>query len=300
MNTERKPLEGLIPALITPMDEQGSIDFPALEAQTGYLSAAGVNGFFVGGTTAEGAYLSTKELRLSFETVRSVSAGRQFLCLASLRPSTRMVIEEIEALADLEPDYLVIVAPYYLAAGQHNILQHFHDILAVSPWPVIVYNIPSTTHNPIELETVLALAGEEKVAGTKDSSGNFINFSRGVLRYRDPKFSWIQGEDYLHGPSLSIGARGIVSGLCNVHVAPYVEMIQAARERRWDRVNELQTRINRLYEVIRTCGGRTIPAIKAAVHLLGHCGPWMRQSSMTPTAEDLSRVRAVLEDLQLS
>ena len=104
------------------MDEQGSIDFPALEAQTGYLSTAGVNGFFVGGTTAEGAYLSTKELRLSFEAVRSVSAGRQFLCLASLRPSTRMVIEEIEALLDRNSDLERIIVynrVSELAAREH-------------------------------------------------------------------------------------------------------------------------------------------------------------------------------------
>jgi 4-hydroxy-tetrahydrodipicolinate synthase len=280
------------------MDAEGRVDYRALEKQAEYLSAAGVQGFFIGGTTAEGAYLGTEELRSSFEVVQKVSQGNQFLCLASLRSSTEAVCEEVRALSHVEPDYLVIIAPYYLKLRQSDILEHYKRVIEVSPVPVIVYNIPGTTHNPIALDTILELARDPRVCGTKDSSGDFIPFSRGVLAYGDSDFSWIQGEDYLHGPSLMVGAQGIVTGLGNVFVEDYVEMYAAARQRDWETVKHMQRRVNRLYEVIRSCDGRTIPAIKAAVSVVGRCDPWMHVRSMTPSKEDLKAVEAVLNRLE--
>jgi 4-hydroxy-tetrahydrodipicolinate synthase len=257
-----------------------------------------VQGFFVGGTTAEGAYLSSEELRRSFEVVREVSRNGQFLCLACLRSSTDVVCEEVKALADLEPDYMVIIAPYYLSMRQSDILDHFRTVIDVSAAPVIVYNIPGTTHNPIALETILELSRHPKVAGTKDSSGDFIPFSRGVLTDCDGGFSWIQGEDCLHGPSLMLGAQGIVTGLGNVFVEDYVSMYRASRQEDWDTVRQMQQRINGLSGIIRSCDGRVIPSIKAGASVLGRCGPWMRVRSMTPSREDLAAVEKVLQGLE--
>lgn len=286
---------GVIPALITPMNQHGEIDTRALERQAAYLADSGVHGFLIGGTTAEGAYLSTDELRTIYTVVRDVSQGRQYLCLASLRPSTAMVQEELKKLADLEPDYVVVTAPYYMSVPQEGIKHHFETILKVSPAPLIVYNIPSTTHNPIALDTVLELAEDRKVAGTKDSSGDFIAFSQGVLSCSDTSFSWIQGEDHLYCSSLFLGARGLVSGLCNVHVEEYVSMYRASLKADWETVVSMQRRINHLCGVIQACGGRTIPAIKAAARVEGRCQPWMRNLWMSPTAADMKAVAEVLE-----
>lgn len=288
-------LSGVIPALITPMDQHGKIDTRALERQAAYLADSGVHGFLIGGTTAEGAYLSTDELRTIYTVVRGVSQGRQYLCLASLRASTAMVQEELQSLADLEPDYVVVTAPYYMSVPQEGIKQHFQAILKVSPAPLIVYNIPSTTHNPIALDTVLDLAGDRKVAGTKDSSGDFIAFSQGVLSHPDDTFSWIQGEDHLYCSSLFLGARGLVSGLCNVFVEEYVALYRASLEADWETLLAMQRRINHLCGVIQACGGRTIPAIKAAACVVGRCQPWMRNIWMSPTEADIQAVTEVLE-----
>ena len=163
------------------MDREGRIDFDLLEKQAAYLSEAGVHGFFIGGTTAEGAYLSTAEKGEVFKVVRRVTEGKQFLCAAYIRPSTAAVLEEMRALEATHPDYVVAVTPYYLSMRQEDILEHYRRIAAAAPAPLILYNIPGNTHNPIALETVLELAEEKKVVGIKDSTGNFIGFSRGVL-----------------------------------------------------------------------------------------------------------------------
>jgi 4-hydroxy-tetrahydrodipicolinate synthase len=288
-------LRGVIPAIITPLTEQGKIDFELLEKQASYLSGAGVHGFFVGGTTAEGAYLSTEEKGEIFRIVRRVSGGRQFLCAAYIQPSTDAVLEQMRDLKATEPDYIVVVTPYYLAMRQEDILQHFRRVAAAAPAPLILYNIPGNTHNPIALDTVLQLAQEKNIVGIKDSTGNFIDFSRGVLGGHPEGFVWIQGEDYLDGPSLMVGCHGIVTGLGNARIEPYVRIYQAAREEDWQTVRACQARINALYGIIRLCGN-SIAAAKVAAELAGRGSRWMRQRSQSLTDEQIEEVAAILLD----
>jgi 4-hydroxy-tetrahydrodipicolinate synthase len=288
-----KQLEGVIPAIITPMDEQGEIAYDLLEKQAAYLSKAGVHGFFVGGTTAEGAYLSTEEKAEVFKVVREASGGKQFLCAAYIEPSTAAVLEQMRALEPTHPDYVVAVTPYYLAMSQEDILEHYRIIAAAAPAPLILYNIPGNTHNPIDLETVRRLAGEKNVAGIKDSTGNFIGFSRGVLGENPPGFVWIQGEDYLDGASLMIGCHGIVTGLGNARIEPYIRMYRAAREEDWKTVRECQARINVLYGIIRLCGN-SIAAAKAASELAGRGSRWMRHKTQSLSDTQMKEAARIL------
>jgi 4-hydroxy-tetrahydrodipicolinate synthase len=292
---ETKQLKGVIPAIITPMNERGRIDYVLLEKQAAYLSEAGVNGFFIGGTTAEGAYLSTEEKGEVFKVVRRVTEGKQFLCAAYIRPSTDAVLAQMRSLEATEPDYIVAVTPYYLSMRQEDIVEHYRRVAAAATAPLILYNIPGNTHNPIALETVLELAEEKNVVGIKDSTGNYIGFSRGVLGPSPEGFVWIQGEDYLDGPSLMIGCDGIVTGLGNARIDPYIRIYRAARDGDWQTVRECQARINVLYGIIRLCGN-SIAAAKAASELAGRGSRWMRQASQSLTDPQMKEVAAVLRE----
>ncbi|MCK5007685.1 MAG: dihydrodipicolinate synthase family protein [Spirochaetales bacterium] len=292
---ETKQLNGVIPAIITPMNQQGKIDYGLLEKQAAYLSNAGVNGFFIGGTTAEGAYLSTEEKGEVFKVVRRVAEGRQFLCAAYIQPSTDAVLEQMRALESTGPDFIVAVTPYYLSMRQEDILEHYRRVAAAAPAPLILYNIPGNTHNPIALDTILELAEEKNVVGLKDSTGNFIGFSRGVLGDSPEGFVWIQGEDYLDGPSLMIGCDGIVTGLGNARIEPYIQIYQAARDGDWQTVRECQARINILYGIIRLCGN-SIAAAKAASELSGRGSRWMRQGSQSLTDAQMKEAAKILRD----
>ena len=298
-NQNSKKLEGIIPALITPMEEKGEINFQLLEKQAAYLSEAGVHGIFVNGTTSEGAYLSTKEKIEVFKLVKSVTQGRQILCAACIQSSTRMTIEEIRAFESLEPDFIVAVAPFYINASQEVIIQHYREIARTSEAPVIIYNIPQCTHNNISLSTIVDLAEVENISAIKDSSGDFISFSRGLLSEVPSHFSWIQGEDYLDGPSLILGAQGIVTGLGNVRIEEYVEMYRAAEQGNASRIIDCQKKINSLYEIIRITGGKVLPAIKAGASLFGRSEKWLRTSSMTLTEDEIEDVKQVLLKLGL-
>jgi 4-hydroxy-tetrahydrodipicolinate synthase len=298
MKAERR-LAGVIPALITPFTAQGKIDFPSLEKQVAYLATAGVDGFFINGTTGEGAYLSIAEKREVFKLVQAVSHGEQFLCLACLQPSTGMVLEEMAAFEDLRPDFVVAVTPYYYAATQEVIVKHYTTIAGQAPAPVILYTIPSCTHNPLLLETVIELAWIENIVGMKDSSGDFSQFSRGVYTDLGRDFAWIQGEDYLDGPSFLIGASGVVTGLGNVWIEPYLEMYHAALQGKTDAIHAAQKQINALYQILKVNGNQTIPLIKAAATLLGRSTPWMKLSGAATSEESQTQVRTVLKRLEL-
>jgi len=89
---DKKKLEGVIPALILPVNDKGKINFKLLEKQTTYLISAGVNGFFINGTTGEGAWLTTDEKVEVFKVVKEISEGKVFLCAACIQPSTEIVI----------------------------------------------------------------------------------------------------------------------------------------------------------------------------------------------------------------
>ena len=295
----KKKLEGVIPALILPVNEKGKIDFKLLEKQATYLISAGVNGLFINGTTGEGAWLTTDEKVEAFKVAKEMSEGKVFLCAACIQPSTEIVINEIKAFEKLEPDYIVAVTPYYYSVSQNVIIEHFKKIAQYSSVPLIIYNIPQCTHNKIELSTVLKLAQEENIAGVKDSSGDFVSFTRGACTSVPESFSWIQGEDYLDGPAFNCGANGIVTGLGNVWIEPYIKMFQAAKARNNSRVNEIQKEINNLYELIQVTGGKVIPAIKAAVTLLGRSTKWMKMLSLTLSDEDIEKVKRVIIKLGL-
>ena len=268
-----------------------------LEKQAGYLLDGGVQGLFACGGTGEGAYLKTEEKRLVFHTLKQMLPEDKFLCAALINSNTRAVIDEIAALRDLEADYIVATAPYYHAASQTDILEHYITIAEKSPVPLIIYNIPSTTHNYIEPETINKLIAVKNIAGVKDSSGNFMNYTRGLFENQNKEFAWIQGEDYLCGANFLAGADGVVSGLSNVRVEPYVEMYEAFLNNDAQKIKECQVKINKLYKLIHLYGNGNA-SIKAATELYGRGNRWMQQSSMSLDDTQMAEIKKILDEYE--
>jgi 4-hydroxy-tetrahydrodipicolinate synthase len=211
-----------------------------------------------------------------------------------------MVMEEMKIYEKYEPDYLVAVTPYYYAVSQEVIIEHFKTIAHTSPIPLILYNIPQCTQNKVMLDTILELAMEENIAGVKDSSGDFISFSRGIYSCPVEGFSWIQGEDYLDGPSFTTGADGVVTGLGNVDIKPYIQMYRENKKGNDRNVNKMQQKINQLYEIIHTTGGKVIPSIKAGASLFKRSTKWMKIPDLTLSNENFEKVKELISELQYS
>jgi 4-hydroxy-tetrahydrodipicolinate synthase len=299
-----KELTGVIPAVISPLKNTGELDTNLLAIQVSYLSKAGASGFFVAGTTAEGAYLTTDEKRAAFATIKDASeasGGEQFFCLACIQPSTEKVISEMKELKDLNPDYLVAVTPYYGKVDQIAVYNHYCAIADEVDVPLLLYNIPAATNNAIELSTIEKLSHHENIVGIKDSSGDLISFSRGIFARRfgmgTPKeFTWIMGEDYLDAGALSIGCDALVSGLGNVRIEPYVAMFEAAKAGRQDEVFNRQYTINRLYDLVKSFHAGMLVSIKAGAAYYGRCSERMKMPGQVLSNEEKKKLEEALKN----
>ena len=145
----------------------------------------------------------------------------------------------------------------------------------------------------------MQLAKEKNIAGIKDSSGDFISFTRGVYTPVPESFSWIQGEDYLDGSSFNIGADGVVTGLGNVFIEPFVQMCKEAKKGNYQKVNEMQKKINKLYEVVQVTGNKGISAIKTGTALLGRSSKWMKTISMSLNDDEAEKIKKIFIELNL-
>lgn len=299
MAESKKRIEGIIPAVMTPLKEDGSVDTGALERQIAYLVDAGVDGLFIGGTTAEGALLTVEERREAFRIAKEVGGRMVTLYVVILRPHTEQVIAELEDFVSLEPAYAAAVTPYYYTVSQETIVDHFRRIADASEVPFMLYNIPQNTHNPMELSSILSLAEHPNIVGIKDSSGAFAPFTRGMLTPLKGEFAWIQGEDLLDAASLLFGAPGLVTGLGNVWIEPYVEMYRASRGGDNETVKECQRKINSLARVIGIAEGAVIPAIKMAAELRGRGSSRMRIPGDTLKPELRKPMESVLRELEI-
>jgi 4-hydroxy-tetrahydrodipicolinate synthase len=287
-------LGGIIPAAVTPMTKDGEVDYAAYGRQISFLAESGVHGFFINGTTGEGPYLTREEQRECFQVARSNRKKHQFLCLAAIAASTREVVEQVRELEKLEPDYFVIVPPFYYDFDGPNIERHYSTIASSTERPIIIYNIPQRTSNDVFAGNLRSLLESGRFAGIKDSSGDFIRFFN-LLHTTNGSFKWIQGEDFLDAPSLLAGAHGVVSGLCNIFPEPYLSMYSAVQAGQFKTALERQLQINRLAGIIQAAGGKIISSIKCALNALDRCGEWSRVESFPLPEENKKRVRAIVE-----
>lgn len=287
-------LHGVLSALYTPLDEAGRVVPDMLGKQVEYLTESGVDGLFLLGTTAEGAFLRPEDKRFIYRTVTERIVSNTRLCVALLQPTTDGVLREMDSYGEDVPDYFVAVTPYYGGVDQDVIIRHYTEIADRSPVPVLLYDIPSRTANRIATETLKELRKHPNIAGIKDSSGDFVGFSRFLLGPRTDGFRWIQGHDALDAAALLHGADGIVSGLSNIRVTPFREVVRAAREGSIDEAISWQRVINMMFEIVDACNDDPNRAIKAAVTSSGRGTPYAAIRSQSATGEDVSVAGEVL------
>jgi 4-hydroxy-tetrahydrodipicolinate synthase len=289
----------VISALVTPFSSGGDVNHEAFQRHVQALSEAGIHGYFVNGTTAEGAYLSTEEKRVQLRIARETAGAGQIICSAAIQPSTEAVLVEMEALEPEEPDYVVAVPPFYYAVSQEGIYEHFRRIAQASSAPLIVYDIPQHTQNAVGPALRRRLVREGICVGIKDSTGNFPDFSRLLLEPELGHVAWIQGNDVLDCASLQLGAAGMVSGLSNVAPEVFVRLYEASRQGDHEAMCEAQRRINRLADIGQAAGGSPVSGIKAALSLEGHCSHQLRVPGDTATESQKQAVGAILSELGL-
>ena len=256
-------LKGLGVALVTPFNEDLSIDFDSLTKLVEYNIANGTDFLVVLGTTAETATLSKAEQAQVIEHIVKVNNKRLPLVLGIGGNNTLAVKEQIESTDLSNFEGILSVSPYYNKPNQEGIYQHY-KMLASTGKNIIIYNVPGRTGQNIEAATTLRLAKDfPNLFMIKEASPNISQYFD-ILRKKPAGFSLVSGDDEFTLPVTLAGGDGVISVIGQAYPKLFSDMIKLAKE---SKVKEAYAIHNQLVELIRLifaegnpCGVKTVLA----------------------------------------
>lgn len=201
-------------ALVTPFNEDFSIDFTALEIIINHIISGGADFIVVLGTTGEAALLSLEEKLKVIDFVKKTVAGRRPLVLGYGGINTAEMVANFH-LYDFEGiDAILTVTPFYVKPSQEGLCHHYSAIADASPRPVILYNVPGRTGVNMEPDTTIQLSGHPNIIGVKEASGKLFQIEEILMRKSDD-FLLFSGDDALTFHLMSLGANGVISVMAN-------------------------------------------------------------------------------------
>lgn len=218
-------LTGTGVAMVTPFNEDGSIDFGGLTALIEYCIAGKVEYFVVLGTTAEVVTLTSEEKKAVIAHVININAKRLPLVIGIGGNNTQQVITEIleTPLDDFEA--ILTVVPYYNKPSQEGIYQHYKAIASQAPLPIIIYNVPGRTGVNMSAETTLRLAEVSNICGVKEATSDITQILK-ILAGKPSGFSVISGDDTLALPLVTAGGDGVITVVGQGFPLEFSEMIR--------------------------------------------------------------------------
>lgn len=222
-----KELIGTGTALITPFNNDHSIDFDALSRIIEQQIAGGTNYFVMLGTTGESATLSNEEKSAVVSHIKKVNAGRLPLVLGVGGNNTSDVVEQLKSLDTDGLTAILSVSPYYNKPNQQGIIYHYTEVANASPLPIILYNVPGRTGSNMTASTQLELAKHPNIVATKEASGNMEQVMS-ILKDKPADFLVISGDDALTFPILACGGSGVISVINHIFPRIFSGMVKSA------------------------------------------------------------------------
>lgn len=288
-------IKGLGVALVTPFNEDLSVDFDSLTKLVEYNIENGTDFLVVLGTTAETATLSEVEKKQVVEHIIKVNNKRLPLVLGIGGNNTMAVKEQIENTDLSDFTAVLSVSPYYNKPNQEGLYQHY-KMLASTGKNIIIYNVPGRTGQNIEASTTLRLANEfPNLSIIKEASPNIVQYFD-ILRKKPSNFSLLSGDDEYTLPVTLAGGSGVISVIGQAYPKLFSTMIKLAKENKVKEAYEIQ---NKLVEIIRLifaegnpCGIKTILAEKGIIknHL---------RLPLVPASEELqNKIKAEMKSIE--
>ena len=255
-------------ALITPFDNQGAVDFQALERIVNFQIDMGINYLVVLGTTGESVTLTKQEKEAVLSAVLAVNANRVPIVLGVGGNDTKAVVEQLN---QVNPDHIsavLSVSPMYNKPSQSGLIAHFTAVAQASPVPVLLYNVPGRTASNMLPSTVLKLAAHKNIIGIKEASGD-LGQAMEILRSAPEGFLVISGDDLIALPMTLMGGHGVISVIGQAYPEEFSQMIQAGLDGNSARAKELHYDLMPIIDMIFEQGN---PAgIKALLSKKGLC-----------------------------
>ncbi len=261
-------VRGIIPPVLTPMNEDETIHFAELRNQINRLIDAGVHGLFCLGTNGEFYILDEKEKKQIIEATVDEVGGRVPVYAGTGCISTRDTIALSLEAKSMGVDALSIICPYFASATQKEIYAHYKTVALAVDLPIIIYNIPARTGMNIAPATVAELAQIDNIVGVKDSSGNFDNMLQYLELTKELDFNVLSGNDSLILWNLLAGGVGGIAGIANIYPDTMVSLYETFMKGDIAKAREIQDSIRSIRNNFKYGNPNTI--VKKAVNLLGY------------------------------
>ena len=267
-------IKGTGVALVTPFNEDKSVDYKGLENLLNHVIDGGIDYLVLMGTTGESFTLSKGEKVAVVDFCKKINNNRIPVVLGIGGNNTMQVVEDIES-ANLDGiDAILSVSPAYNKPSQEGIYQHYKMISGNSPLPIIVYNVPGRTASNISAETTVRLANDfENIVAVKEASGDMDQIMK-IIKNKPSDFVVLSGDDCLTLPMLHMGAEGVISVIGQSHPKEYSDMVTFGLSGNQEIANQLH---NKLYDFYLPLYAEGNPVgIKASLELLGICKSQVR------------------------
>ena len=242
-------LTGRLVALITPMHEDGSVNFQQLETLIDWHIANGTDGIVAVGTTGESATLSVAEHTAVIEAVVKHTAKRVPVIAGTGGNSTAEAVALSQAAKKAGADYTLSVVPYYNKPSQEGIYRHFKTIAESVDIPMIIYNVPGRTVVDMSNETILRLAEIPNIVGVKEASGA-ISREIDLINHAPEGFAVYSGDDPTGIAFMLCGGHGVITVAANVAPKLFADMCRAALNGEIARARELNKQLTPIYDVM--------------------------------------------------
>jgi 4-hydroxy-tetrahydrodipicolinate synthase len=261
------PFSGAGVALITPFNEDKSIDYSALERLVEDQISGGIDYLVVLGTTGETPALSEPEKKEIVRFVIEKNAGRLKIVVGMGSNNTLSLVQSIQNTDFNGVDAILSVTPYYNKPTQEGLFQHFKMVVEACPIPVILYNVPGRTGINMDADTTLRIANlSEKVVATKEASGDLGQFAK-IISNAPAHFKLISGDDSLTLPSVVIGSIGVISVIANALPEKLSQLTHASLEGNISLASQLHLQMAEMLKLIFKEGNPG--GVKALMEMMG-------------------------------
>ena len=274
MTKSFQPITGSIPALITPMLEDGSVDYASLRKLIDWHIAEGTDCIGVVGTTGESPTVNVEEHREIIRVSVEQAKGRVPIMAGCGANSTAEAIELAKFAKSVGADCQLQVVPYYNKPTQEGMYQHFKAIAeAVPDLPIILYNVPGRSVADMQHDTVLRLAQVPGIVGIKEATGN-IERAQWLIRDLPKEFAVYSGDDPTAVALMLCGGKGNVSVTANVAPRLMHELCVAAIAGHIQKAMDIQFKLMPVHKNLFV-EANPIP-VKWAMARMGLCGGTLR------------------------
>lgn len=287
------PITGSIVALVTPMHDDGSVDYPALRRLIDWHVAEGTACIGVVGTTGESPTVSVEEQCEVIRVAVEHGAGRVPIMAGAGANSTAEALELTRFAKKVGADCTLQVVPYYNKPTQEGIYRHFRAIAEGVDLPVILYNVPGRTVADMQHDTVLRLTQVPGIVGIKEASGN-IDRAAWLIKQAPRGFSIYSGDDLTAIALMLLGGHGNVSVTANVAPRAMAELCAAAMAGDAKRAAAIHLKLLALHKALFV-EANPIP-VKWALARMGRTGPALRLPLVALSSEHHAALEAALSE----